>query len=168
MRVVRRRRSEPRLRGARSSGEGVGHGDEISAGGLAHRRQFDVDVQLVAGDDWAVLLEDFFGLYIGVVIDDHRFEHAPIAGHARRRHERQRRRQVRVAQLRGGGDISVRGVIVLHATRLFAQLLTADQVGVAHLVGVADPGIDRGRLCCCGHECAQLFCRLVVDPTKAH
>ena len=53
-------------------GERVGDGDQVSAGDPAHRRQLDVDVELVAGHDRAVLLEDFFGLQVGVVTDDHR------------------------------------------------------------------------------------------------
>jgi hypothetical protein len=60
----------------------VGDGDQVSAGDAAHRRQFDVDVQFVAGHDRAVLLEDLFGLHVGVVTDDHLFEHVAIAGHA--------------------------------------------------------------------------------------
>ena len=48
----------------------------------------------VSADDGAVLLEDFFGLQVGVVADDHRFEHAAIAGHARGRGEGQRCHQV--------------------------------------------------------------------------
>ena len=64
-------------------GEGVGYGDEVSAGDPAHRCQFDVDMKFVALDDRAVLFEDFLGLYVGVVTDDHLFEHPPVAGHAR-------------------------------------------------------------------------------------
>ncbi len=41
--------------------------------------QFDVDMQFVAGHDRAVLLEDLFGLQVGVVTDDDRLEHAAIA-----------------------------------------------------------------------------------------
>ena len=153
---------------ASSVGEGVGHGDEVSAGDTAHRGQFDVDVQFVAGHDRAVLLEDFFGLQVGVVTDDHRFEHAAIAGHARDRRERKRRHQARVAQFRGGGDIPVCWVIVLHCTGVLAYLLAADQVGLVRLVVVADPRFERRRFCCCGHECAQLFCRLVRGGRPKH
>jgi hypothetical protein len=118
-------------------------------------------MQFVAGHDRAVLLEDFFGLHIGVVTDDYLLEHAAIAGHARGRRERQRRHQVRISQLRGGGDVPMRGVVVLHCTGVLAYLLAADQVGDVHLVVMADPRFERRRFWCCGHECAQLFCRPV-------
>lgn len=52
---------------------------------IRHRGQFDVDPQLVAGHDQAVLLQGLFGLQVGVVADDHRLEHLPVAGHARGR-----------------------------------------------------------------------------------
>ena len=84
-----------------------------------------------------------------------------LARHGRGRGERQRRHQIRIAQLCGGGDIPVRRVIVLHCAGELADLLVADQVGVAHLVVVADPRFERRRFCCCGHEFAQLFYRLV-------
>jgi len=119
-------------------GERVGHGDQVSACDPAHRSQFDVDVKFVAGHDRAVLFEDFLGLHVGVVSDDHLFEHVAIAGHPWRRGECQRCHQVRVTQLSGGGDVPVRGVVVLHCAGVLAYLLAADQVGAVHLVVVAD------------------------------
>ena len=142
-------------------GEGVGDGDHVPAGDPAHRRQLDVDVQFVAGDDRTVLLKDLFGLQVGVVADDHRFEHPAITRHAWGRRERQRRHQSRISQRSGGVDIPVRGVIVLHRAGVLAHLFAADQVGAVHLVVMADPRFERRRFCCCGHECAQLFYRLV-------
>ena len=79
-----------------------------------------------------------------------------------------RRHQVRIAQACGGGDIPVRGVVVLHGTGVLAELLAADYVGVVHLVPVADPRFERRRFCWCGHEFAQLFYRPVRWPTQAH
>jgi hypothetical protein len=74
--------------------ESVGHCYQVSASNPAHRCQFDVHSQFVAGHDRAVLLEDLFGLHVGVVAHDHLFEHVAIAGHAWSRRERQRRHQV--------------------------------------------------------------------------
>jgi len=120
-----------------------------------------------AGHDRAVLLEDFFGLHIGVVTDDHRFEQVLIGRHGRGRRERQRRHQARVSQFRGGGDIPVGGVVVLHCTGVLADLLSADPVGVVHLVLMAHPRFKRRCFCCCGYEITQLFYRLGPKHTNA-
>ncbi len=149
-------------------GEGVGHGDEVSAGNPAYRGQFDIHVQFVIGHDRAVLLEDFFGLHVGVVADDHRLEQVAIGGHGRYRREGQRRHQTGVAQLFGSGHIPVRRVVVLHGAGIFAHFLAADPVGFVQPVVVADPRFHRRRFCCCGHEFAQLFYRLVRCGRPEH
>ena len=53
--------------------------------------------------------------------------------------DRQWCHQARVTQFRGGGDIPVCGVIVPHCTGVLADLLSADPVGVVHLVVMAHP-----------------------------
>jgi hypothetical protein len=132
-------------------GEGVGDRDQVAAGDAAHRGQFDVDGQLITLDDGAVLLEDLFGLQVHVVPDDDLLEHALVAGHRRGRREGERRDQPGVAQLGGGLPVPVRGVLVLHRAGELADLLPAHQIGVFHLVVVADPGFQYRRDRCCGH-----------------
>ena len=48
-----------------------------------------------------------------------------------------------VPQLRGGGDVPVRGVVVLDGAGILAYLLAADEVGAVHLVVVPDPRFER-------------------------
>src|SRR5690606_33781139 len=124
-------------------GEGVGHRDQVAAGDPAHRGELHVDGEFITGDDRPVLFEDLFGLHVGVVTDDHRLEHLPVAGHARCRGERQRRHQIGIAQLSCRGDVPVGRVVVLHRAGVLAELLAAHQIGVVHLVPVADPGFER-------------------------
>ncbi|SKT40861.1 Uncharacterised protein [Mycobacteroides abscessus subsp. abscessus] len=55
----------------------------------------------------------------------------------------------------------MRGVVVLHGTGVLAYLLPANQVGVVHLVVVADSRFERRPVYWCSHECVQLFYRHV-------
>ena len=69
--------------------------------------------------------------------------------------------RLRIAQFPRGGDVPVRGVIVLHRAGVLANLLAADEVGAVHLVVMADPSLECRRPRCCSHQVAQLFYRLV-------